>query len=216
MIRWLRERPLPLRILAYASLAAFVFALSAGVGAVGALLWRGDISLPEAQKPRSPEEKTTTRVQGGESTRGQGEETTTRRAKADYVVEVGNVQAVSVDALLDSHEKLLRYDALTAEDVEEMRDNRAVLQESADRADRLDPPPGYEEHHQVFRSAVDELLEASRLAYGLAADPTAATQGAFEEYDGHVETATVRLRRSNEILGRDYAVIGDVREVSPL
>jgi hypothetical protein len=208
MIRWLRERPLLPRVLAYAALAGLVFALSAGVGAVGALMWRGDLSLPEAEKSPLPEKGTTVRVQR--------EETTGRQAEADYVGKVGDVQAASVDALLDSHEKLLRYDALTAEDVEKMRENQAVLQESADLVDRLDPPPGYEEHHQVFSSAVNELYQASRLAYGLAADPTVATQAAFDEYDGHVDSAAVRLRRSNEILAQDYKSIGDVREVSPL
>jgi hypothetical protein len=208
MIRWLRERPLPLRIFAYAALAALVLALSAGLGAVGALMWRGDLGLPDAKKSPPREEGTIVRVQR--------EETTGRQAEADYVSKVGDVQASSVDALLDSHEKLLRYDALSAEDVEKMQENQAVLRESAELVDRLDPPPSYEEHYQVFRSAVDELHEASRLAYGLAADPTAATQAAFDEYDGHVDSAAGRLRRSNEILGRDYKNVGDVREVSPL
>jgi hypothetical protein len=208
MVRWLRERPLPLRVFAYVALAASVFALSAGVGAVGALMWRGDLSFPEAQEPMPPEEQETTRIQREDTAPQEGED--------EYAGKVGDVQARSVDAFLDSHEKLLRYDALTAEDVEQMRGNQATLQEAAEQVDLLDPPANYEEHHRVFLSAVDEMHEASRLAYGLAADPTSATQAAFDEYDGHVDIAADRLRRSNEILGREYKAIGGVREVSPL
>jgi hypothetical protein len=68
----------------------------------------------------------------------------------------------------------------------------------------------------VFRSAIKELYQAAQLAYDLAADPTAATQSRFEEYDRHVNEAAARLQRSNEILNRDYKTIEGVQGVSPL
>jgi hypothetical protein len=54
------------------------------------------------------------------------------------------------------------------------------------------------------------------LAYALAADPTAATQSGFDEYDRQVNDAAARLLRSNEILGRDYKTIEGVQRVSLL
>jgi hypothetical protein len=38
----------------------------------------------------------------------------------------------------------------------------------------------------VFLSAIDELHEAARLAYGMASDPVAAAEQGFDEYDGRV------------------------------
>lgn len=204
----LRDLSLPVRVLVYVTVAALVFAISAGAGVVGALMWRGDLGPSEPRALQPSEERTATQTVQ--------EEAASRRDETEYAGRVGDIQAESVEAFVDSHEKLLRYDALTAEDVEKMRKNRVVLRESIDRVDRLHPPPDFEEHREVFRSAVDELHEASRLAYKLAANPTAATQAAFDEYDRRVNSAASRLRRSNEILGRDHKVIEDVRETGRL
>jgi hypothetical protein len=121
-----------------------------------------------------------------------------------------------VETFLDTHERLLRYDALTADDVEEMQANQAALQGYADQADDLDPPRRYGEQYEVFRSAIEELYQAAHLAHDLAADPTSATQSKFHEYDRHVNQAATYLKKSNEMLGRDYKRIEGVQEVSPL
>jgi hypothetical protein len=42
----------------------------------------------------------------------------------------------------------------------------------------------------VFGAAIDELREAGHLAYVMAADPVAATELGFDEYDGHVKEAS--------------------------
>ena len=138
-----------------------------------------------------------------------------RRDGAEYVRTVGDIQSGAIEAFLESHEKLLRYDALAADDVEEMKANETALQEMADQATDLAPPREYEEQHEVFGSAIDELRDAAGLAHGMAADPVAAAELGFDEYDGHVDEASALLRRSNELLGKDYEAIGDVREVSP-
>ncbi len=109
----------------------------------------------------------------------------------------------------------MRYDALAADDVEEMKANETALQEMADQATNLAPPRKYEEQHEVFGSAIDELRNAARLAHSMAADPVAAAELGFDEYDGHVNEASALLRRSNELLGKDYETIEGVREVSP-
>jgi len=133
-----------------------------------------------------------------------------------YVTRVGDVQAEAVTMFLDSHRKLLRYDALTADDVEKMQVNAATLGRLVDETENLDPPDRYTQQHETFGSAIGQLHEAASLAYELAADPTAATQSGFDEYDSLVSGAAVDLQSSNEALGRDYASIGGVQKVNLL
>ncbi len=138
-----------------------------------------------------------------------------RRAEAEYVGTVGDIQSGAVETFLESHEKLSRYDALAADDVEEMETYEAALQELEDRAANLAPPQKYGEQHEVFASAIVELRAAAGLAHDMAADPVAAAELGFDEYDRRVERASDLLRRSNEMLGKDYEAIEDVRETSP-
>jgi len=138
-----------------------------------------------------------------------------QHSEADYVSKVGKIQSGSVKAFLDSHDKLVHYDALTADDVEQMQANQATLQGFTVQVGDLDPPQKYGEQYEVFHSAIDEMHEATRLAYALAADPTSATQSEFEEYDRHANEAATRLQRSNEILGRDFATLRGAQELSP-
>lgn len=135
--------------------------------------------------------------------------------EAEYVGAVGDIQAEAVETFLENHEKLLRYDALAADDVEEMETYEAALQELEDRAANLAPPQKYGEQHEVFASAIVELRAAAGLAHDMAADPVAAAELGFDEYDRRVERASDLLRRSNEMLGKDYEAIEDVRETSP-
>src|SRR3712207_3987807 len=105
-----------------------------------------DVSGPQEQgSAAGQEESTTEREEAGrpreerqnvsepqaEDTRAEREEAA-RQAEAEYIDRVGEVQAESVQRILDSHGKLLRYDALTANDVGEMRANQAALEELAD------------------------------------------------------------------------------------
>jgi hypothetical protein len=217
VIEWLKKRPLPFRILVYAAAVTVAFVIAAGVGAVVALMLRGGLGLPGTEEPqRLDEQQNAPRTQQRESAAQQEGTTSSQRREAEYVARVGEIQANSVEAFLDSHERLLHYDALTADDVEEMQANQDALQKFSEQASGLDPPQKYREHYEVFRSAINELYEAARLAYTLAADPTAATQSRFDEYDSHVDKAAAGLQRSNEILGRDYKTIKGVQRVSPL
>jgi hypothetical protein len=119
-----------------------------------------------------------------------------------------------VEAFLDSHEKLLRYDTLTSGDIEEMQANQAALQGFVDQASDLRAPKQYSNQKDAFVSAIDELHQAAQLAYALAVDPISATQDDFEDYDRIVDQAAAGLRQSNEILGKDYKTIEGVQEVS--
>ena len=134
--------------------------------------------------------------------------------EAEYVGMVGDIQTGAVETFLNSHDKLLQYDALAADDVDELKANETALQDMADQAGDLAPPRKHEEQHEVFGSAIDELHEATRLAYGMAADPVAA-ELSFDEYDGHVNEASALLQRSNELSGKDYEAIEGVQKISP-
>jgi hypothetical protein len=198
----------PRRVLVYILVAILALAIAAGAGVIAALMMRGDLGLPASEKQR----------QSGEQADAQQSEQqgNAQQSDANYTSEIGKIQSSSVETFLDSHNKLLRYDALTADDVEEMRANQTVLQGFTDQVDDLDPPQKYREQYEVLRSAISKLQEAARLAYNLAADPTAATQSGFEEYDRRVNEAAARLERSNEILGRNYKTMEGVQRVSPL
>lgn len=223
MIEWLRTRSSLTRVLVYAAAAILAFAVAAGVGATAAHMIQGGLSLPAREEPGPAGDQGDAPERGGaDTTRSQQEETTaeprkdaaSRQDEAEYVRRVGEIQSNSVEMFLDSHGKLLRYDALTAEDVEEMQTNQAALQEFTDQVGDLEPPQKYSEQYTVFRSAINELNEAAQLAHNLAADPTAATQSGFDEYGRHVDEAAAYLQRSNEALNRDYETIEGVQKVS--
>jgi hypothetical protein len=228
MIDWWKQRSLSTRLLAYAVAATLAFVMAASVGAVAALVVRGDLSRPAGERVSSEEPGSaggrgkSPQRQQADTARSQQEKAGDKRGQAapqdkrtTYVRGVGEIQANAVETFLDSNEKLLRYDALTSADIEKMQANQAVLQDLTHRAGVLDPPQEYGEQYEVFRSAIDEMHEATRLAYTLAADPTSATQSDFEEYDRHTNEAATGLQRSNEILGRDFATLRDTQEVSP-
>ena len=241
MTHWVRTRSPLVRALVYVTLAILAFALSAGVGALGALTLRGDLTgSPERQEPRPSDRQDADRAQREDGNAKDGnderDEAATeqkgvaprqeqaaadrsagvaQRDEAGYADAVEDIQAGAVETFLNSHEKLLRYDALAADDVQEMGANETALRGMVDRAADLAPPRKYEEQHEVFGSAIEELHEAARLAHGMAADPVTAAGLGFDEYDGHVTEASSLLRRSNELLGKDYETIGNVREVSP-
>lgn len=224
MMKWLRQRPVPVRVLMYAVAAMLAFAVAVGVGATAALLLQGDLSLPTRGEPQpAGEQGNAPQRQGAAKDRSQQKEAGTgqkedasQQDEAEYTSKVGDIQSKSVETFLDTHERLLRYDALTADDVEEMQANQAALQGYTDQVRELNPPRRYGEQYEVFRSAINELYQAAQLAHDLAADPTAATQSGFVEYDRHVNQAATYLKKSNEMLGRDYKRIEGVQEVSPL
>jgi hypothetical protein len=236
MTHWVRTRSPLVRILVYAALAILAFALAVGVGAVGALMLRGDLtSSPERQGPRSADEQAVSRAQQKDGAAEQDQAAdeqkeaasqrdqaapdrsadAAQRAEAEYVDAVEDIQTNAVETFRNSHEKLLRYDSLSADDVEVMKVNEAVLQDMDERADNFDPPEKYDEQHEVFLSAIDQLHGATRLAYGMAADPVAAAEQGFDEYDGRVNEASDLLLSSNELLNKEYETIEGVREVSP-
>jgi hypothetical protein len=224
--RWNQLSPFT-RLLAYAVAAILLFVVAAGIGAGAALMVSGNASSPTGGKVR-PEESSPAGEQDKfaqakqadtgssqqQSSDAKGGQAAPQDRQTTYVDEVGEIQARSVDAFLESHELLLRYDALTSDDVEKMQAEQAAIKGFADRAGALSAPQKYKKHKDVFHSAIDELHQAAQLAYALAADPISATQADFEHYDHLVNEATAGLQRSNEILGKDYKTIEGVQGVS--
>src|SRR5215213_9190965 len=227
MSGWWNQRSQSTRLLVYAVAAILAFVMAASVGAVAALVVGGDLSWPTGERsgsgqrvPASERGKPPQR-QRADADRSQQEEagakqeqTATQDNQIQYVSEVGEIQANSVEAFSDSHEKLLRYDTLTSGDIEKMQANQAALQEFADRASDLDAPEKYGEQKDAFVSAIDELHQGARLAYVLAADPLSATQADFDDYDRLTDKAATDLQQSNEVLGKDYETIAGLREVN--
>jgi hypothetical protein len=208
-MQWLRTLPVPLKIVA---IAAAVLAVAAGMGVVVALTLGANEGPPEGAKPErtgqyNPE-------QGGRPEDVAEKAASDGSSEAAYLDEVADIQNGSVEASLRSNNKLLRYDGLTAEDVEELKADYVALENYARRARDLAPSAEHEDQYKVFVLAINELRDANELAYRLAADPSSATQTDFEAYDRHVNRATAYLRRSNEMLGKDYKAAEAAREIS--
>ena len=212
-----------LKILTYAAAAAVVLALAAGVGYMAALTLGPDRDSPqqgskpgrvgEANPGQGAESEGDTKkvASAGEDAKERDSDTS---GEAAYSETVASIQNGSVEASLQSNDKLLRYDTLTAGDVEEMKANYAALQGYARRARDLAPSAGNEDQYKVFVLAISELRDANELAYRLAADPTFATQTDFEAYDRHIDRATAYLSQSNEMLGKDYKTTKAAQEIS--
>jgi len=203
----LRALPIPFEIVAFAAAV-----LAAGMGVVAALTLGANEVQPEGAKPE--------RVGEANLKQGGGPEDVAEKAASDgsseaaYPDEVADIQNGSVEASLRSNNKLLRYDGLTAEDVEKLKADYVALENYARRARDLAPSAEHEDQYKVFVLAINELREANELAYRLAADPFSATQADFEAYNRHVNKATAFLRRSNEMLGEDYKTTEAAREIS--
>jgi hypothetical protein len=222
MMQKLQQLPVPVRILAFAAAAVAVLAVAAGVGVMAALALGPGGGSPQGAKTERvrevnlergdrPEENAQT---GVSDTRDSKEKASDAPGGVAYVDEVASIQNRSVEASLRSNDKLLRYDGLTAGDVETLKANFVALKSYARRARDLAPSARNEDHHGVFVRAIGELRDANELAYRLVADPSSATQTDFEAYDRHVDGATAYLRRSNEILGKDYKTTAAAQEIS--
>ena len=220
------QRSQSTRLLVYAVVAISLFVLAVGMGAVTALVMSGNIGSPTGERTRLDEssppgeqgrsaqpKQADAGVSQQQNSGGKRGQVTPQERQTTYVDEVGEIQAGSVEAFLDSHEKLLRYDALTSGDVEKMQANQAALHGFADQANDLRAPQKYAEQNDAFLSAIDELHQAAQLAYALAADPISATQADFDDYDRLVDEAAAGLRKSNKILGKDFKTIDGIHRV---
>jgi hypothetical protein len=205
----LRTLPTPLKIAAF---AAAVLAVAVGMGVVAAITLGANEGPPEGAKPERAGEASP--EQGGRPEDVAAKGASDRSSENAYLDKVADIQNGTVEASLRSNDELLHYDSLTADDVQVMKANSAALESYGRRAKDLDPPTEYEDQHEVFVLAINELRDANELAYRLASDPQSATQADFEAYDRYVARATAYLGRSNEMLGKDYKTTGAAQEIS--
>src|SRR5215211_4289749 len=143
----LRTLPNPLKIAAF---AAVVLAVATGMGVMAALTLGANEGPPEGAKPEltgqyNPE-------QGGKPENVAEKAASDGSSEAAYLNEVADIQNGSVETSLQSNNKLLRYDGLTAEDVEELKANYVALENYARRARDLAPSAEHEDQYKVFRS----------------------------------------------------------------
>jgi hypothetical protein len=203
----LRTLSIPFEIVAFAAAV-----LAAGMGVVAAFTLGANAVQPEGAKPERVGEANL--KQGGDPEDVAEKAASDGSSEAAYLDEVADIQNGSVETSLRSNSKLLRYDGLTAEDVEELKADYVALVNYARRARDLAPSAEHGDQHKVFVAAIGELRDANELAYRVAADPSSATQMDFEAYDRHVDRATAYLRRSNEMLGTDYKTTEAAQEIS--
>jgi hypothetical protein len=182
------------------------------MGVVAALTLGANEGPPQGAKPERAGEVNP--EQGGRPEDAAEKAASDGSSRAAYLEEVASIQNGSVEASLRSNDKVLRYDGLTAADVEVMKADYVALESYGRRAKDLDPPTEYEDQHDVFVLAIGELRDANELAYRLATDPFSATQADFEAYDHYVDRATAYLKRSNDMLGKDYKAAGAAQEIS--
>lgn len=222
MMHQLRNLPLFLKILAFAAVVAVMFAVATGMGVTAALMVGPASGSSEGEPQReagSPEGAQSRQIDKGENTTvaentTEGENASDRLSEAQYLSRIRDIQTGAVEASLESNDRLLRYDNLTDDDVEDMKANIDVLEDYSDRAKDLDPPEKYEDQHRAFILAIDELRGANEIAYRLAADPTSVSQADLKGYDGRIDKVTASLQRSNEILGKDYKTTQSARDIS--
>ena len=176
---------------------------------------RVPVEAPAEVEPEArPEAEATRQARPGTGPCTEGEDGCVGEAdEARYAREIGQVQDRAVAVFLDSHEKMRRYDGLTAEDVDVMRENRSTLEGLSGRVGELEPPREHEDQHGVIASAIADLAEATAIAHGLAADPVSATSSRIERYDRLVDEAAIGLQRSNEMLGSDHETVADVQDI---
>jgi hypothetical protein len=205
----LRTLPVPLKIVA---IAAAVLAVAAGMGVVVALTLGANEGPPERAKTEPAGQYNL--EQGGRPEDVSVKAASDGPSEAAYLDEVADIQNGSVEASLRSNNKLLRYDALTAEDIEELKADYVALENYARRARDLAPSAEHEDQYKVFVLAINELRDANELAYRLVADLSSAAQTDFEAYDRHMGRATEYLRRSNEMLGEDHKTTEAAQEIS--
>ena len=198
---WLRSVPAALRVAIYAAALVVTFALAMGMGAAAFMLYAGN-STRSSENAESQRDSNQKQAQSNAS-------------EAEYTADVADIQNRAVEAFVSSHEKLTRYDNLSTDDVEDLQANRTALQEYGNLAENLSPPEEYLGQYELFNAAIDELSNATEIAYRVVTNPVSATAADFQEYDVLVAEATANLERSNEALGQDYRTTEGLPKVGP-
>jgi hypothetical protein len=130
----------------------------------------------------------------------------------EYLSLVEQVQNNSVEGMRESDAKLSHYDSITSDGLKTMKNTYDTLGEYSSQLDTLEPPQKYQKHYEVFRAAIADLYQASKLAYSLAADPSSVSKSGLDKYHSYVNEADSNLQLSNTILGQNYETLEGVQE----
>src|ERR687889_2701698 len=143
----LRTLSVPLKIAVFAAAAAALLAVAVGMGAMAALTLGPDGDSSQGAKPEriggaNPEQGGRSQ-EGAEKGASDAQDTKDEGSDASsgdaYLNKVASIQNGSVEASLRSNDKVLRYDGLTADDIEEMKANYVALESYVRRAKDLAP-----------------------------------------------------------------------------
>ena len=134
---------------------------------------------------------------------------------ASYAQNVGDIQNAAVQTFTRIHDRLRRYDTLSAADIETIEADYLALETYSVQAEDLDVPEEYKGQHEMFSGAIRNLYAAAEIAQRVTAAPVSATAADFKEYDERVAEATSSLVQSNEILGQDYSTTEGLPKVGP-
>ena len=134
---------------------------------------------------------------------------------ASYAQNVGDIQNAAVQTFTRIHDRLRRYDTISAADIETIEANYLALENYSVQAEDLDVPEDYKGQHEMFSGAIRNLYAAAEIAWRVTAAPVSATAADFKEYDERVAEATSGLEQSNEILGQDYSTTEGLPKVGP-
>ena len=134
---------------------------------------------------------------------------------ASYAQNVGDIQNAAVQTFTRIHDRLRRYDALSAADIETIEADYLALATYSAQAEDLDVPEEYKGQHEMFSDAIGNLYAAAEIAQRVTAAPVSATAADFKEYDERVADATSGLVQSNEILAQDYSTTEGLPKVGP-
>ena len=132
-----------------------------------------------------------------------------------YAQNVGDIQNAAVQAFTRIHDRLRRYDTISAADIEAIEANYLALENYSVQAEDLAVPEEYKGQHEMFSDAIRNLYAAAEIARRVTAAPASATASDMKEYDDRVAEATSGLVQSNEILAQDYSTTEGLPKVGP-
>ena len=135
---------------------------------------------------------------------------------ASYAQNVGDIQNAAVQTFTRIHDRLRRYDTISAADIETIEADYLALETYSVQAEDLAVPEEYKGQHEMFSGAIRNLYAAAEIAQRVTAAPVSATASDFKEYDERVAEATSGLVQSNEILGQDFSTTEGLPKVGPL
>ena len=134
---------------------------------------------------------------------------------ASYAQNVGDIQNAAVQASARIHDRLRRYDTISAADIETIEADYLALETYSGQAEDLAVPEEYKGQHEMFSGAIRNLYAAAEIAQRVTAAPVSATAADFKEYDERVAEATSGLVQSNEILAQNYNTTEGLPKVGP-